>query len=115
MEDKQRQGHINRQKGKRKQAMVRRTLEAIYGVQVNWTQHKSEEENWIHLPVGIEVKAGKQVGPIHTRYKNARAQHEKSVPNDTRPFLFVACPDGDSDAYVIVRLSEFESLLKETL
>jgi hypothetical protein len=51
------------------------------------------EENYAGA-VRMESKAGKQVGPVHTRYLDARAQSEAARPiGDHRPFVFVAGPD----------------------
>jgi len=56
----------------------------------------------------VEMKAGKQVQPIATRFEAARAQSELARPmGDPRPFLMVAMPDGSSDGIVLMRLSDF--------
>ena len=56
----------------------------------------------------VEMKAGKQVGPIHTRFELARLQSEEARPmGDARPFLMVAMPEGTSDGIVLMRLSDF--------
>ena len=106
-----RQGRLNRQKGKRKQAAVRRTLESIFGVECVWEQMKRDEETWIHLPVGCEVKSGLEAKPIHTRYTNARAQHFAAIPHDVRPFMYVACPDGNSESYAVILLSDLGRII----
>ena len=106
-----RQGRLNRQKGKRKQAAVRRELEVIFESPCIWEQMKRDEETWLHLPIGVEVKAGGQAAPIHTRYKNAREQHYAAIPNDERPFVYVACPDNLADSYVVIRLSDLGRII----
>lgn len=107
----QRRGRLNRAKGKRKQAWVRRQLETWFQVELPFSLHKQQEESWTHLPWLLECKAGSQVGPIHTRYQNARAQAEAArSPDDHRPFVFVACPDQLADAYLIMRLTDLPDL-----
>ena len=106
-----RQGRLNRQKGKRKQAAVRRELEIIFDSPCIWEQMKRDEETWLHLPVGVEVKAGAQAAPIHTRYTNARAQHFAAIPNEHRPFIYVACPDNLADSYIVIKLSDLGRII----
>ena len=107
----QRRGRINRAKGKRKQAWVRRQLEDWFDVHLQFSIHKQQEESWTHLPWLLECKAGSQVGPIHTRYQNARAQAEAAkAPNDERPFVYVAAPDQLNDAYLIFLVSDLPRL-----
>lgn len=56
----------------------------------------------------MEMKAGKQVQPIATRFDLARAQSEEQRPiGDTRPFMMVAMPEGTKDGIVLMRLSDF--------
>ena len=56
----------------------------------------------------VEMKAGKQVAPIATRFELARAQSEAARPTgDVRPFLMVAMPEGTRDGIVLMRLSDF--------
>jgi hypothetical protein len=56
----------------------------------------------------VEMKAGKQVGPIATRFDDARAQSEAARPiGDHRRFMMVAMPDGINDGIVLMRLSDF--------
>ena len=107
-----RQGRLNRQKGKRKQAAVRRELEIIFDSPCIWEQNKRDEETWTHLPLGIECKAGLEAKPIHTRYTNARRQHFAAIPDDHRPFVYVACPDNSADNYLVIRLQDLEALIK---
>ena len=107
-----RQGRLNRQKGKRKQAAVRRELEIIFDSPCIWEQNKRDEESWTHLPLAVECKSGLEAKPIHTRYTNARAQHFAALPNDERPFVYVACPDNLADSYVIIKLSDLGRILE---
>ena len=107
-----RQGRLNRQKGKRKQAAVRRELEIIFDSPCIWEQNKRDEETWLHLPLACEVKSGLEAKPIHTRYTNARAQHFAAIPDDHRPFIYVACPDNLADSYVIIKLSDLGRIIE---
>lgn len=110
----QRRGRINRQKGKRKQAAARKQLEAVWGVTASWHGRKANEETWDHLTaVKVECKAGKQVGPIATRFLAAEKQANASrAIGDPRPFLMVAMPDDwGTEGLVVMRLSAFRELM----
>lgn len=98
-------GRRNRAKGDSKARKARKAL----GIGGANTRH---EEHWGGL-LRVEVKAGKQVGPIATRFflaEQQSAQH-KSI-GDVRPFAMIAMPDGISDGLVLMRLSEFSQLLE---
>lgn len=61
------------------------------GIRVGY-RNTSEEEAW-RDPFRWEIKSGKQVDPIVTRYELARAQSELTRPiGDPRPFAFGAEP-----------------------
>ena len=109
----QKRGRVNRQKGKRKQALARQVFEDIYEVQVSWSGKKGNEESWDHIKAArIEVKAGAQVGPLATRFLAAEKQsNQAKAIGDTRPFIFVAMPDNMSDGLMVMRLSEFQQLM----
>ena len=102
----------NRAKGKRKQNMVRKKLgipdRKFHGADAH-------EENW-RSAVRIEVKAGKQVGPIATRFNKAEAQSWENVKNVVggrgKPFMMVAMPEGTSDGLCIIRLSELDKVIE---
>jgi hypothetical protein len=68
------------------------------------------EENWGGR-FRTEIKAGAQVGPIHTRFQAAKAQSDaaKSL-GDIRPFVMVAMPDGTSEGIVLMTLTEFAEI-----
>lgn len=69
------------------------------------------EELWGGV-VRVEMKAGAQVSPIVTRYRNAEQQSEQSRSiGDIRPFVLVAMPDGESDGLAVMRLSVLADLL----
>ncbi len=101
----------NRAKGRRKQNMVRKKLgiadRKFHGADAH-------EENW-RSAVRIEVKAGKQVGPIYTRFLKAEVQSWENVKNveggKGKPFAMVAMPDGTSDGLVIFRLSQLQEVV----
>lgn len=60
----------------------------------------------------VEMKAGAQVSPIVTRYRNAEQQSEQHrAIGDIRPFVLIAMPDGESDGLAVMRLSVLADLL----
>ena len=98
-------GKRNRAKGDAKARRARKSL----GIGGANTRH---EEHWGGA-FRIEVKAGKQIDPIWTRYLLAETQSEQARPvGDPRPFVMVAMPDGSTDGLVIGRLSSLGALLR---
>jgi hypothetical protein len=98
-------GKRNRAKGDAKARRARQSL----GIGGANTRH---EEHWGGA-FRVEVKAGKQIEPIWTRYQLAENQSEQARPvGDPRPFLMIAMPDGTRDGLVIGRLSSLGALLK---
>lgn len=98
-------GKRNRSKGDAKARRARKAL----GISGANTRH---EEHWGGA-FRIEVKAGKQIEPIWTRFQSAEQQSEAARPvGDPRPFLMVAMPDGSTDGLVIGRLSQLGSILR---
>lgn len=98
-------GKRNRSKGDAKARRARKAL----GISGANTRH---EEHWGGA-FRVEVKAGKQVEPIWTRFHAAMVQSEQARPiGDPRPFLMVAMPDGTTDGLVIGRLSDLGALLR---
>jgi len=102
----------NRSKGRTKQNTVRKKLKIpsrkFHGADAH-------EENW-DSSVRIEVKSGKQVGPIYTRFEKAEAQSWANVKdsiggNKSKPFMMVAMPEGTSDGLCLIRLSELEKVI----
>lgn len=91
----QRRGSNNRRKGMRKQLEVRKAFQEITGT--SWVQFHTQggnEETWLS-PLRVECKAGKQVGPLTTKFLAAEEQSEASrALGDVRPFALVAKPDG---------------------
>lgn len=97
-------GKRNRAKGDSKARRARKML----GIAGANTRH---EELWGGV-VRVEMKAGAQVSPIVTRYRNAEQQSEQSRSiGDIRPFVLVAMPDGESDGLAVMRLSVLADLL----
>lgn len=102
------QGARNRRKGQRKQRAARQALNLR---SETWRGREANEETWHTSNVRVEVKAGKQVQPVATRYVNARAQSDASkARGDFRPFVFVACPDG-SQPLVVVRADDLPAVV----
>jgi len=98
-------GKRNRAKGDSKARRARKML----GIAGANTRH---EELWGGA-VRVEMKAGAQVSPIVTRYKNAEQQSEQHrAIGDIRPFVLVAMPDGESDGLCVVRLSVMSMFLQ---
>ena len=107
----QRRGRINKQKGHRKQSLARKALEDLFETGVMFHGRKTNEESW-NFPVRVEVKAGKQVGPLATRFLAAEKQSAVAkATGDPRPFVFIAMPDGMTDGLFVCRLSVLKELL----
>lgn len=97
-------GKRNRTKGDAKARRARKKL----GLGGHLTRH---EENWGGR-FRTEIKAGAQVGPIYTRFRDAKAQSDAAKAlGDIRPFVMVAMPDGTSDGIVLVSLDEFAEIV----
>ena len=100
-------GKRNRTKGDSKARKARKKL----GLSATGNAGTRHEEHWGGM-FRVEVKAGAQVGPIATRFANAKAQSEASKSlGDIRPFLMIAMPDGSSDGIVLMTLEEFSELV----
>jgi hypothetical protein len=98
-------GKRNRAKGDAKARRARKTL----GIGGANTRH---EEHWGGA-FRVEVKAGKQIAPIWTRYLLAEQQSEQArAIGDPRPFIMVAMPDNTTDGLIIGRLSSLGALLR---
>lgn len=98
-------GKRNRAKGDAKARRARKAL----GIAGANTRH---EEHWGGA-FRVEVKAGKQVAPIWTRFLLAETQSEQArAIGDPRPFLMIAMPDNTQDGLVIGRLSDLGTLLR---
>lgn len=101
-------GRRNKRKGQRKQSQVRKVLNLK---PEQWRGRTGNEETWNASNLRFEVKAGKQVEPVATRYLSARQQSDANrALGDNRPFCFVACPDG-SQPLVVVRADELADVV----
>jgi hypothetical protein len=97
-------GKRNRTKGDSKARRARKKL----GLGGHLTRH---EENWGGI-VRTEIKAGAQVGPIYTRFRDAKNQSDASKAlGDNRPFVMVAMPDGTTEGIVLMTLTEFSEMI----
>lgn len=98
-------GKRNRAKGDSKARRARKKL----GLGGHLTRH---EENWGGA-FRTEIKAGAQVGPIYTRFRDAKAQSDAAkASGDIRPFVMVAMPDGTTEGIVLMTLTEFSELIE---
>lgn len=101
-------GKRNRARGKRKQREARRAIGVADSPVPN---SLADEESW-GGPVRAEVKSGKQIQPIATRFFAAKSQSDKGAdPDDDRIFVLVAMPTNSTDGMVTMLLSDF----KETI
>jgi hypothetical protein len=97
-------GKRSRAKGDSKARRARKML-GIAGV------NSRHEELWGGA-LRVEVKAGAQIEPIATRYRNAEQQSEQHrALGDTRAFVLVAMPDGERDGLCVMRLSNFAQII----
>lgn len=105
---KRQQGLANKRNGQSAQRRARKSL----GVpDAHMASKLGNEENWRHRFFRFEVKSGKQVEPIWTRFAAAEAQADAAKPvGDPRPFVMAAMPDGLSiDGLVIMRLETWRT------
>ena len=104
----QKRGLNNKNKGRRKQNEARKKL----GIpDTRFRSQMGHEENW-RGAVKVEVKAGKQVQTLWNRYKEAKLQSTKNnVIGATRPFVFVAMPDGTTNGLVVCELDKLQEVV----
>jgi tRNA 2-selenouridine synthase SelU len=106
--DNQKRGLTNKNKGRRKQNLARKKLKIP---DTKFRSQMGNEESW-QGEVRVEVKAGKQVQTLWTKYQKAKEQSDKNVAiGDTRPFMFVAMPDGTSNGLVVVELDKLDEVV----
>lgn len=99
-------GKNNRRKGDSKARKARQRL----GLAATGKVGSRHEEHWGGM-FRVEVKAGKQVSPIWTRFRDASNQSKASKAlGDIRPFAMIAMPDGTSEGIVLMSLTEFAEL-----
>jgi hypothetical protein len=100
-------GKRNRTKGDAKARRARKKL----GLFATGNAGSRHEEHWTGA-FRVESKAGAQVGPIATRFYQAKAQSDASKAHgDIRPFVMIAMPDGKSDGICLMTLSEFAEVV----
>ena len=106
--DNQKRGLTNKNKGRRKQNLARKKLKIP---DTKFRSQMGNEESW-QGEVRVEVKAGKQVQTLWTKYQKAKAQSDANTRiGDTRPFMFVAMPDGTSNGLVVVELDKLDEVV----
>ena len=106
--DNQKRGLTNKNKGRRKQNLARKKLRIP---DTKFRSQMGNEESW-QGEVRVEVKAGKQVQTLWTKYKKAKEQSDANTRiGDTRPFMFVAMPDGTSNGLVVVELDKLDEVV----
>jgi len=104
----QKRGLNNKNKGRRKQNDARKKL----GIpDTRFRSQMGHEENW-RGAVKVEVKAGKQEQTLWNKYKEAKLQStSNNIIGDTRPFVFVAMPDGTSNGLVVCELDKLQEVV----
>ena len=106
--DNQKRGLTNKNKGRRKQNLARKKLRIP---DTKFRSQMGNEESWLG-EVRVEVKAGKQVQTLWTKYQKAKEQSDANTRiGDTRPFMFVAMPDGTSNGLVVVELDNLDEVV----
>ena len=106
--ENQKRGLTNKNKGRRKQNLARKKLRIP---DTKFRSQMGNEESW-QGQVRVEVKAGKQVQPIWNKYLKAKEQSDSNKNiGDTRPFMFVAMPDGTTNGLVIVELDKLDEIV----
>jgi len=103
-----RRGRNNKAKGRKKQYVAMRKLL----IPEPKLQHlRAHEEGWMDGWMRVEVKAGKQVQTLWNRYLKAKEQNDTNLPDDERPFVFVAMPDGTNDGLVCLALNDVDEFV----
>ena len=104
---------FNRNNGKSKQDMARKLLKVPNNVS---GKIPADEEDW-NSNVLFEVKSGKQVDPIATRFYNAESQSQEFVDTlgTKKPFSMIAMPHGTGDGIFMCRLSSLEKVVEGLL
>ena len=108
-EEVRRSNQFNRNNGRSKQELARKLLKVPDNV---GGRIPADEEDW-NSNVLFEVKSGKQVDPIATRFYNAESQSQEfqDVWKEKKPFSMIAMPNGTGDGLLICRLSELQNVV----
>ena len=101
---------FNRNNGRTKQELARKLLKVPDSKS---GRIPADEEDW-NSNVLFEVKSGKQVDPIATRFYNAESQSQEFVDTlgKKKPFSMVAMPTGTGDGIFMCRLSSLEKVVE---
>ena len=101
---------FNRNNGRNKQELARKLLKVPDNVT---GKIPADEEDW-YSHVLCEVKSGKQIDPIATRFYNAESQSQEFVDSlgKKKPFSMVAMPTGTGDGIFMCRLSSLEKVVE---
>lgn len=107
--DKQKMGLNNKNKGRRKQNIARKKL----GIpDTKFRSQMGHEENW-RGEIRVEVKAGKQVQSLWNKYTKAKLQSDDNTRiGDTRPFVFIAMPDGTTNGLVVFEIDKLDEVIQ---
>ena len=108
-EEVRRSNQFNRNNGRTKQELARKLLKVPDNV---GGRIPADEEDW-NSKVLFEVKSGKQVDPIATKFYNAESQSQEfqDVWKEKKPFSMVAMPNGTGDGLLICRLAELQNVV----
>ena len=112
--DNQKRGLTNKNKGRRKQNLVKKKLQIADN---RFQGADAHEENW-KSGVRFEVKAGKQVEPLNKLFKKAKLQSDtnhQQIGNMSKPFVYVAMPDGTENGILCFELDNVENVCVEIL
>ena len=106
----QKRGKRSREKGMRKQREARKQLKIPNS---KFRSNMGNEENW-RGELRFEVKAGKQIQTIWTKFLKMKEQSDSNladVGTDSKPFVAVIKPDGSTDGLVMFRISDVENVI----
>jgi len=106
----QKRGKRSRDKGMRKQREARKQLKIPNS---KFRSNMGNEENW-RGELRFEVKAGKQIQTIWTKFLKMKEQSDSNladVGTDSKPFVAVIKPDGSTDGLVMFRISDVENVI----
>jgi hypothetical protein len=108
-EEIRKSNQFNRNNGRSKQDLARKLLKVPDN---KGGRIPADEEDW-NSHVLFEVKSGKQVDPIATRFYNAESQSQEfqDLWNEKKPFSMIAMPNGTGDGFLICRLSELQNVV----
>ena len=108
-EEIRKSNQFNRNNGRSKQEIARKLLKVPDN---KGGRIPADEEDW-NSHVLFEVKSGKQVDPIATRFYNAESQSQEfqDLWNEKKPFSMIAMPNGTGDGFLICRLSELQNVV----